>query len=80
MYNAFINGDGSIEMILKVRFARFCLFSIYIVYQGIPFETIITKHPLPPTARDMEKFQDKNAIFMIKVSLIIIKRHNYLLL
>ncbi len=39
----------------------------------MPFETIVTKYPQPPTVEDMREIQDENSIFMIKVSLIILK-------
>ncbi len=80
MYKVFLNEDGAVEKILKVRFTRFSLSLQCIVCQGIPFEDIVNKYPRPPTVKDMEEFRDKNSIFMIKVSLIIVKLHDYLLL
>ncbi len=80
MYKFFISDDGAVETILKVRFTRLCLSLLCIVFQGIPFEAIVKKYPNPPTVKDIEAFQDKNSIFMIKVNLIIVKLHDYLLL
>ena len=53
---------------------------LYILFQGIPFETIVSKSSEPPQVKDMEEeIQNKNSIFMIKVSLVNIKLILYLL-
>jgi hypothetical protein len=70
--DAFINEDRPIDKILKVNITSRCLCLPYIAFQGIPFETIISKCLQPPKVKDMAEVHDKNAIFMIKVNLFII--------
>jgi hypothetical protein len=73
MHNHFINEGGTGGMIHKVRCTRHCLYLLYIVHQGMPFETAVNKYHQPPTVKDMGELQDQNSIFMIRVSLIIMK-------
>jgi len=67
MYDSVFNGDGIDEIISKVSFTSLYLSLLYIVFQGIPFETIVNKRSQPPKVEDMTETKDKNSIFMFKV-------------
>ena len=72
MHDPSFDIEGSDEIITQVSSKiHYFFFYIYIVCQGVSFETIINICPHPPHVKDMEQVQNDKSIFMISASVII---------